>query len=181
MRRGFEAPMLIVSIIIGCAIVIALLNKVSLLSKSRVVPIKFSRSRASSVASQKKTSLPLSLHILKNIEIPTPETVPLKLSIPRPPEQKNKVVEGKCEHTGKKLITNLYEMTCNCKEFGKNHVAYPIGDIRRLCKHLNNAYRAAMNLDDLDLFKKAIIERGHAVKSNFLYLQIGRASWWERV
>lgn len=79
-------------------------------------------------------------------------------------------VESECEKTGIKLTTNLYEMTCSCKEFGENHVVYSIGDIRRLCKHLNNAYRAAMNLDDIDLFKRAIIGRGHAVKSNFLYL-----------
>jgi hypothetical protein len=162
--------MLIVSIIIGCAIAIALLNKVNLPSKSRVVPRKSSKSRAASSAPPKKSLLPFSPSILKNIEIPTPETVPLKLSIPRPPVQQNKVVEAKCEKTGEKLKTNLYEMTCSCKEFGENHVAYPIGDIRRLCKHLNNAYRAAMNLDDLDLFKKAIIGRGHAVKSHFLYL-----------
>lgn len=164
--------MLIVSIIIGCAIAIALFNNVNRPSKSWVVTRKTSKSHASSASPPKKPPLQFSHPILKNSEIPTPETVPLKLRIPRPPEQQNKVVEAKCEKTGKKIKSNLYEMTCSCKEFGENHVAYPIGDIRRLCKHLNNAYRAAMNLDDLDLdpFKKAIIGRGHAVKSNFLYL-----------
>lgn len=162
--------MLIVSIIIVCAIAIALLNKVNLTNKSRVVPSKSSKSRPSSEALLKQSSLPFPSPIMKNTEIPTPELVPLKLSIPRPPEQLNKDLEVKCEKTGKRLKTNLYKMTCSCEKFRENHVVYPIGDIRRLCNHLNNAYRADMNLDNLDPFKLAILKRGHSVKSNFLYL-----------
>ena len=162
--------MLIVSILIGCAIAIALMNKVNLQSKSGTVPRKSSKSRTSSAVASKQSTLPLHSPTPKNIEIHTPEVVPLKLSIPRPPEQQNKYVEVKCEKTGEGLKTNLYEMTCSCKKFAENHVAYPIGDIRRLCKHLNDAYRTVMNLDNLDPFKVAILKGGHSVKSNFLYL-----------
>jgi len=164
--------MLAVSIIIVCAIVIALIKNLSPSKKSEAVA-KGCRSPSSSNITRQKSSSqnrqPPSVSA-KKAETAVDETVPLKLSIPRPSEQQNQDVEITCDKTGKQLKHNLYQMTCSCDEFGTNHVLYPIGDIRRLCKHLTRAYNSVMDLNALDMFKKAIIKRGHSVKANFLYL-----------
>ena len=63
---------------------------------------------------------------------------------------------------------NLYKMTCTCKDFHERQRSLlPVGDIRRLCKHLMREYKHNIGLNGLSDFNKNIFNEGYALNKNF--------------
>jgi len=86
---------------------------------------------------------------------------------------------------------NLYQMTCTCKDFEKKQRnLYLNGDIRRMCKHLIDAYKNCFGLNGLSDLNRFIIKNGYPLNKYFRYFDIekiplpivvnfeSKDSWW---
>jgi hypothetical protein len=96
--------------------------------------------------------------------------VPIQLRVPMLAKEHDHNFVYHSDKDGSNHIVNPFRMMCSCEIYNSKHHYYQICDIRRLCKHLIRIYRDIVNTDDLDKFKIAILNSGHGVKSNFMFL-----------
>jgi hypothetical protein len=62
---------------------------------------------------------------------------------------------------------NLHKMTCSCKDFTEtNRAQIPVGDIRRLCKHLLSKYEQFFGNKGLSSFSQCVLSEGFGLKKN---------------
>ena len=94
-----------------------------------------------------------------------------KIQIPKLDCSHDWRTEVKSKNDGNKIYLNMYKMTCTCDRFNHNHSSYEVEDIRRMCKHLLQEYRKLVDISILDEFKIAVLNYGHDVKENILFLE----------
>lgn len=112
--------------------------------------------------------------VLEN-ELIFPKSVEDDLKIVKPLSNFNENIEVESFSFSNEdiYITNLFEQTCNCKEFTQNNKSkFEKGDLRRFCKHLLLEYKQNFTPKKLSKIKDFLIENGFSLKSNFKKISI---------
>jgi hypothetical protein len=82
-------------------------------------------------------------------------------------------VESFSENNENYYSANLYTMKCSCGEFSSRHKSmYPLGDLRRLCKHLILLYKNNFGVYQVSPFAKGVFEDGYGLASKFRQIRV---------
>lgn len=107
--------------------------------------------------------------LLYNLDV----TKDFRIAKPLSNFNENVAVDSFSESNDNQYSANLYTMKCSCAEFAsQNKSIFPLGDLRRLCKHLIHQYKNTVGVYGVSPLAKCVFDDGYGLLNKFRYFKI---------